>query len=100
MFWWERIEVTPEEEEKIIRKVANLIHKYRMEAAAILFLESLKPLVHIGGELGKFFISPFLPALGEKISVNGEKYIRVFEKRENIERLITLLEQMSKEDEK
>ncbi len=98
MFWWDRLEITPEEEERVIRKVASVIHKYGMDAAAILFLESFKPLVYIGGELGKFFISPFLPALGEEISISGEKFFRIFEKRENIERLITILEEMSAEE--
>ena len=98
MFWWDRLEITPEEEERVIRKVASIIHKYGMDAAAILFLESFKPLVYVGGELGKFFISPFLPALGEEISISGEKFFRIFEKRENIERLITMLEEMSAEE--
>jgi len=98
LFWWDRLEITPEEEERVIRKVASVIHKYGMDAAAILFLESFKPLVYIGGELGKFFISPFLPALGEEISISGEKFFRIFEKRENIERLITILEEMSAEE--
>jgi len=99
LFWWDRLEITPEEEERVIRKVASIIHKYGMDAAAILFLESFKPLVYVGGELGKFFISPFLPALGEEISISGEKFFRIFEKRENIERLITILEEMSAEEE-
>ena len=98
MFWWDRLEITPEEEERVIRKVASIIHKYGMDAAAILFLESFKPLVYVGGELGKFFISPFLPALGEEISISGEKFFRIFEKRENIERLISMLEEMSAEE--
>jgi len=99
LFWWDKLEITPEEEERVIRKVASVIHKYGMDAAAILFLESFKPLVYVGGELGKFFISPFLPALGEEISISGEKFFRIFEKRENIERLITILEEMSREEE-
>jgi len=99
LFWWDRLEITPEEEERVIRKVASIIHKYGMDAAAILFLESFKPLVYVGGELGKFFISPFLPALGEEISISGEKFFRIFEKRENIERLISMLEEMSAEEE-
>ena len=98
LFWWDKLEITPEEEERVIRKVASVIHKYGMDAAAILFLESFKPLVYVGGELGKFFISPFLPALGEEISISGEKFFRIFEKRENIERLISMLEEMSAEE--
>ena len=97
MFWDE--EVTPEEEEEMIRKAAKKIHKYGMEVPAILTLESVKPLVYIGGQMGRFFVSPFLPALGENIGRSGEKLFTIFEKRENVEKLITLLEEKAKEEE-
>ena len=98
MFW--EIEVTPEDEEEMIKSAAEKIHKYGMEVAAILMLESIKPLTYIGGQMGRFFVSPFLPALGEKIGQSGEKFFTVFEKRENVEKLITLLEEMAKEEDK
>jgi hypothetical protein len=40
--------VTPKDEEEFIEKVAQKIHEYEMETAAILLLESSKPLVWIG----------------------------------------------------
>ena len=98
MFW--DMEVTPEDEEEMIRKAAETIHKYGMEVAAILMLESVKPLAYIGGQMGRFFISPFLPALGENIGRSGEKLFMIFERRENVEKLIMLLEKMAKEEEK
>ena len=98
MFW--EIEVTPEDEEEMIKSAAEKIHKYGMDVAAILMLESVKPLTYIGGQMGRFFVSPFLPALGEKIGQSGEKFFTVFEKRENVEKLITLLEEMAKEEDK
>jgi len=98
LFW--EIEVTPEDEEDMIKSAAEKIHKYGMEVAAILMLESIKPLTYIGGQMGRFFVSPFLPALGEKIGQSGEKFFTVFEKRENVEKLITLLEEMTKEEDK
>ena len=93
------MEITPEEEERVIRKVASIIHKYRMEPAAILVLESFKPLVWVGGELGKYILSPFLLALGEEISIRGEKFFMIFQNRKNIERLVSILEEMSREEE-
>ena len=96
MFW--DMEVTPEDEEEMIRKAAETIHKYGMDVAAILFLESVKPLAYIGGQMGRFFLSPFLPAFGESIGRGGEKFLTIFEKRENVEKLITLLEKMAKEE--
>jgi len=98
LFW--EIEVTPEDEEEMIKSIAEKIHKYGMDVAAILMLESVKPLTYIGGQMGRFFVSPFLPALGEKIGQSGEKFFTVFEKRENVEKLITLLEEMAKEEDK
>lgn len=92
------MEVTPEEEEELIRKVAMIIHKNGLEAAAILMIETVKPLSYIGGQMGRLFISPFLPAFGDKIEVGGEKLITVFEKRENVEKLLSMIEEMAKAD--
>ena len=86
--------ITPEEEEEMIKKAAEKIHQYGMDVAAILMLESVKPLVFIGGQMGRVFISPFLPVLGDNIEREGEKFFRIFEKRENVEKLILLLEKM------
>jgi len=60
------IEITPKDEEEFIEKVAQKIHEYELETAAILLLESSKPLVWIGGEMGRFFISPFAPIIREE----------------------------------
>lgn len=98
MYW--DLEVTPEEEEEMIRAAAEKIHKYGMEVAAIMFLESVKPLAYIGGQMGRFFVSPFLPAFGDSIGRGGEKLITIFEKRENVEKLITLLEELAQEEER
>lgn len=69
-----------------------------MDTAAILLLESSKPLVWIGGEMGRIFVTPFLPILSDQWGVESEKYITVFENRNNIERLMLRLEEMEKED--
>lgn len=93
------IELTPKEEKEIIRKAADLVHKYGMETAAIMTLETVKPLVYIGGQMGRFFLMPFLPFFGENIGVGGEKFFTVFEQRKNIEELIKLLEKKTEEEE-
>ena len=71
-----------------------------METIAILLLESSKPLVYIGGELGRFLITPFIPAISEDLGVKTEKLFRIFEQRPNVERLIKKIEAMLLEDEK
>jgi hypothetical protein len=89
-------ELTEEEVDEIIRKTAEKIQQYGMETAAILTLESVKPLVYIGGEMSRLMISPFLPAFGPAANELGENLINVFEERENVEKLITILEQMAR----
>ncbi len=93
------VEITPETEEEYIEKVAQKIHEYEMETAAILLLESSKPLVWVGGEMGRFFITPFIPIVSDKWGVTSEKFFLVFEKRENIERLLKRLEELAQMDE-
>jgi len=92
-------EITSEEENELIEQVAEKIHEYKMETVAILTLESVKPLAYVGGEMSRVFLAPFLPVLGRDLNEMGEKYITVFEERENIEKLIQLLEQKVKEEE-
>lgn len=92
-------EITPEEENELIEQVAEKIHEYKMETVAILTLESVKPLAYVGGEMSRVFLAPFLPVLGRDLNEMGEKYITVFEERDNIEKLIQLLEQKVKEEE-
>lgn len=89
-------ELTEEEIDEIIRKAAEKIQQYGMETAAILTLESVKPLVYIGGEMSRLMISPFLPAFGPAANELGENLINVFEERKNVEKLITILEEMAR----
>jgi len=89
-------ELSDEEVDEIIRKTAEKIHQYGMETVAILTLESVKPLVYIGGEMSRLMISPFLPALGPAANELGENLINVFEDRENVEKLIVILEEMAR----
>jgi len=89
-------ELTEEEADEIIRKTAEKIQQYGMETFAILTLESVKPLVYIGGEMSRLMISPFLPALGHNANELGENLINVFEERENVEKLIIILEEMAR----
>lgn len=95
--YWD-MEMTKEEEEKVIRSVAKKIHQHGMEMAAIFMLESVKPLTFIGTQMGRFFLSPFLPTFGDNISIAGEKLFYVFEKHKNMEKLLTVLEELAKEE--
>jgi hypothetical protein len=96
--YWD-VEVTSEDEDKMIQKIAATIHKYGMDTAAILMIESVKPLSFIGAQMGRFFVSPFLPALGEDLGISGEKFLQIFEKHENVEKLIKAVEELTREEE-
>jgi len=93
MFWDE--EITQEEEEEIIEWVAREFYKYGLETAGIMFLESLKPISRYGSSMGQIFISPMLPILGDNLMMKGDKAMRVFERDENVEKLIQRLEDMA-----
>ena len=97
MYW--DVEVTSEDEDKMIEKIAATIHKYGLDVAAILMIESFKPLSFIGAQMGRFFVSPFLPALGEDLGISGEKFLQIFEKHENVEKLIKAVEDLTREEE-
>lgn len=97
MFW--DIELTPEEIEEVIQEAYKKISEYKMETVSILTLESLKPFSYVGGELVRAALSPVMPALGEGLGLTSEKMLQVFEDRENIERLIQLLEENLKKEE-
>jgi hypothetical protein len=96
--FFKETEIPEEEVDAIILEAAKRIKRYGMEMAAIMALESLKPLVYVGGELTRLTLSPFFPVLGSTMDMWGEKLIDVFEERENIDKLILLLEKMSEED--
>lgn len=81
-------EVTKEEEEKMINKAAEWISKYDMELAATLILDSVKHFSSLGGSLGRFFLGPFVPFIGHR----EDTFICTFEKKENIESLLEILE--------
>lgn len=84
--------VTPKDEEEMIRKAAEKIHEYGMDQAAVLFLQSFKPLTYVGGQMGRFMIFPFFYMLGGGITQSAEKFFMIFENRNNVESLIKLLE--------
>ena len=84
-------EPTPEEEKERIQKVLKLITKYDAESPTVILLEAIKPLVYIGGELGRFFLAPILVLLWPE----GFTYINTFEQRKNINELLKKIEETS-----
>lgn len=86
-------DATPEEEEELLKKAEDLIEQYKMEPLALLLLETMKPLVYVGGEFGRFFIAPLLPFLDHK----PDAIIQTFQQRKNIDKLLLKIEGKMKE---
>jgi hypothetical protein len=93
MFWDE--EVTPEDVDEIIEWTAREIYRYGMETAAILFLESYKPMSRVGASMGQVFLFPLLPLFGDNAIVKGDKFFRIYQEHENVEKLIQRLENIA-----
>lgn len=86
--------LSEEETEKFVADVATEIVKRRLETPAVLFLEMHKPLSYIASQ-GLIVAMPFLgPIIGqERIA----RFSRFLQARDNIERLIQRIEDMSEE---
>jgi hypothetical protein len=82
-----------DKERELIEKVAKKVADMDLEVPTIIFLQTMKPLSTIAGELGYFFLAPFLPFLEDK----GYDFLDTFEQRKNIEGLIRRLESLEKE---
>jgi len=86
-------ELTEEETETLLQKAANEIARRKLQAPAILFLEMNKPLANVGASMSLVFAPFVVPFLGYDF-VND--YSRLFSSRENIERLLIKIEELSK----
>jgi hypothetical protein len=93
MFWDE--EITHEDKEEIIEWAARELYKYGLETAAILFIESYKPISRVGSSMGQVFFTPLLPFLGDNAMIKGDKFFRIFQEKENVDRLLDRLEEIS-----
>jgi hypothetical protein len=91
-FW--KSELTEEETEELLDRAAHAIRKRRMQAPAILMLESHRPLCNVGGHAALVFAPFIIPFLGFD-RVNN--YSMLLSKQENIERLVQRLEAPVKE---
>ncbi len=88
------------EEDEIIEKLAETIHKNGLDVVAVMALEIGKPFSYIGGQMGRLFLTPFLPALGDSVNDLGNKMITILEEREMLDKLIKKLKQLEEAEKK
>lgn len=90
---WED-ELTDEQRDAILERIAQEIVRRGMAAPAVLFLELNKPLSFVASQ-SLIVLTPFLaPFVGID---NVHRYSQLLEKRENVERLIERIEQIEHE---
>lgn len=83
-------DLTPEETTELLQKAAQEIRRRKLETSAVFLLESHMPVLGVGGQAAMAF-SPFLvPFLGFD---NVNNYTRLLTKRENVDRLLEMLEE-------
>lgn len=85
-----------EREKELMERMAQIVVNRKMQAPAILFLETIKPLSFLGSQMTLFTLSPFLSLLAE-YEGTAQDAIRYFEKRENVELLIQRIEALTEE---
>jgi hypothetical protein len=85
-------DLTPEQTAHIIDRIAEEVTKRELETSAMTFLESVKPLSFVGSQMSMIFVGPFLEIFGGV----GIDYIKFFEKRDNVERLVRRIEEQAK----
>ena len=91
---WQEDELSDEERDAILERIAQGIVQRGMAAPAVLFLELNKPLSFVASQ-SLIVLTPFLaPFVGIE---NVHRYSRLLEKRENVELLIERIEQLEHE---
>lgn len=96
MFEFWDSELTEEETEALLNKAAMEINNRKLRTPAILALEMHKPLAAVGGSAAIVFAPFIVPILGFDFVNN---YSRLLSKRENIERLVGMIETAGAEPE-
>ncbi|MBI1333727.1 MAG: hypothetical protein GC165_12705 [Armatimonadetes bacterium] len=87
--FWEN-DLTAEETDKLLGKCAAEIRRRKLEAPAIAFLEMHKPIANVFAHAG-LATAPFLVPLFGFDFIND--YSNLLQKRDNVERLICMLEE-------
>jgi hypothetical protein len=86
------IEITPEERDKILERIAGEVTRRRMEVPAILALELHRPLAFVGSQTLVVLTPMLAPAFGLK---NMQTAARLLEDRANIDRLLERIEELA-----
>ena len=84
--------VSDDERDKLLSKMAAQVVRRGLTMPAIWMLEVHRPVMPLAGQAGIVF-SPFLGTLFAGGAFDLQKYIKLMQKRENVDRLIALIDQ-------
>lgn len=82
-------EPTKEEVEKILNEIVIYVKRKKIEGIVLFFLESIKPLSFVAGELILYYLPLFIQPTSSPYSI-----AKVLRKRENLELLINKLKKL------
>lgn len=85
-------DLTEEEEQKLINNIAKIVVDKGLEAPAIMFLETTRPLSFVASQLAIVALGPFQWLFG----LEGPKYTSLFMKKENVSRILDRIDELSK----
>jgi hypothetical protein len=88
------VEISEERARELTDRVANYIVKRRMASAAIMAIESLKPLHFIGSQ-AMYFIGPFAELIFS--AKEYQEFAAMIEHREYVDMLIDKIDQLDEE---
>ncbi|MEW6398857.1 MAG: hypothetical protein AB1503_06790 [Bacillota bacterium] len=90
---WMIYEITPQERDQLIEKLARLVRRFGMYTPAIFMLETGKDLSWLGSQ----FMHLFSPVI-TLVWGDFEKLAFLLEDKQNVERLIRRIEELSEEE--
>jgi len=92
-------EVSPEEVDKTVERIARKVVDSELELYARFLLAMSWPLVFVGGQLARVFIGPYLFIFGRRESTFYD-YISIFENKDNVFKLINKIDEFTEEKDK
>jgi ribosomal protein S15P/S13E len=93
------VPLTPEREKELVEKIASWTVKYSMEWPTILFLQSIKPVGRAISAMGVLYGTVFM-GISPAISQYGQEAVALLDNPENIEKIISRIEELSEEKER
>jgi hypothetical protein len=85
-------DLTEEQEQKLINNIAKLVVDKGLEAPAIMFLETTRPLSFVASQLAIVALWP----IQWLFDMAAPRYTSLFMKKENVGRIIERIEELSK----